>query len=331
MNSLVTQPSPPPFPHGPATATDPSQLAGSLLRDLNHPVPDAPDAGILWTLILAVPTLGFLPALLWPLRLNAAIATERRQYLDLARWLRGQVRDARAVDRLEGAAMRVRAQPMLAMLSACFALAVGAMFITAWPGPTRGTSFLLDCTYRFPALSLLQHPPSRLMFGAVLRRSLFVAWAFGLSFCFTLQWLQVHLHAANVRRFLEQFNRVIVHEGLAPVFLPPVAGLRPLWTIASVPLLCYGALWGLPLMLAGGLQRRYMRRASRAARAGLAARVRDLLVLHRPVPAPYAETAAPNARLSRCATPVCCQVLPAGARFCPRCGARVMPPVDRFA
>ena len=79
-----------------------------------------------------------------------------------------------------------------------------------------------------------------------------------------------------------------------------------------------GAFWGLPLMLAGAVQRRYISRTSARGRAEAADRVRTILLLRRPVArVPSFARATILCRNERCRAPI-----PLLANFCARCGAR---------
>jgi hypothetical protein len=196
----------------------------------------------------------------------------------------------------------------------------------------------IDSTYRFlPAADGLfefnSADPT-----VLLRQSVFIAWSGLLTIAYLCHWLQVQLHARDVRCLLDEFNTVALHDGLSPVFLQPIGtGIRPLWAIGAVLLILNSAPWGVAMMLAGAVQRRYTRRAEPAVSGLLACRVRDLTAIRRQValtaPAATAATAAPalpKVRL-RCATDGCRMPLPTGAVFCPRCGSRAVAPLDRVA
>ena len=94
--------------------------------------------------------------------------------------------------------------------------------------------------------------------------------------------------------------------------------MHPLWIMGAVALLAMGAAWGVPLMLAGAVQRRYISRTSARVRAEAADRVRTILLLRRPV-----MRVPPFARPTiLCRTPNCRAAIPMLASFCARCGAR---------
>ncbi len=140
---------------------------------------------------------------------------------------------------------------------------------------------------------------------------------------FACQWAQVHLHARAVRSFLDQFNRLAIHEALAPTFLPHVGiGLRPVWLVGAAAMIAIGSPWGAVMMLAGAVQRRYGRAISPVVRQSLANRLREMASLRGPMlraPTLRVAQAVPAAD-NRCAAERCQSPLPAGARYCPRCG-----------
>ena len=86
--------------------------------------------------------------------------------------------------------------------------------------------------------------------------------------------------------------------------------LGPVWVVAGVLLCWFNAWWGIPLVLAGATQRRYLLAASPRLQRALSAQAHDAVTL--------AASGLPGARF--CPTPHCGNRLPAAARFCPRCG-----------
>jgi hypothetical protein len=88
-----------------------------------------------------------------------------------------------------------------------------------------------------------------------------------------------------------------------------------------------GAVWGLPIMLAATVQARFVRKCRPVVGSGLAARLREMMALHRPA----MRIAALVRTGSRCANPACQQMIAQRANFCPRCGRRAAGPIDRVA
>jgi hypothetical protein len=177
---------------------------------------------------------------------------------------------------------------------------------------------LLYLTYRY---GVPPYPPQNVS-------NLFAFWSVGLSVAYLLHWVQVQRHVADVRRFIGMFNRLADAEGVQPIDLPPAGlGLRPVWILASAPLLTFGVLWALPMMFAGAIHKRYVVLISPAMRNAMAYRVRAMLLVHRPamsVPRP------PRLRMN-CPSDLCRAALPEIANFCPRCGTAVKPVLNRVA
>lgn len=307
----------------------PRHLHAEVVHDLSRPIAGAPGGGVFTTLLLAVPTFGVLPMLLWPFRWAIYVSIERDQYMALAEWVRLHTRHP-ASARLVARADALRPNPLLSLLTGGGALGFIVLFMASLGGAYDLS--LLASTYQF-----VRFEAGDVSFEQAMRHRVFLGWTALLAVAGFAHWLQVQLHARRVRRFLDVFNQIALDEALAPVYLPQLGvGVRPLWSLAAVGLILINALWGLPLMLAGAVQRRYTCRAGPTARAALAGRTRDLLAYgnrrYAPMPMPPALPVPPvvPARI-RCATPGCRLPLPAAARFCPRCGTRAVAPLDRVA
>jgi len=151
------------------------------------------------------------------------------------------------------------------------------------------------------------------------RADLFLAWVIGLSIAYGVHWLAVQLHAADVARFVRRLNQVTQWEGVAPLTPPRLGiGAQPLWMMAAFAMLLGGVFWGLPMMLAGAVQRRYISRTSGRLRVEAAQAVREILMLKRPaMRVPTFIRPAILCRVERCRAPI-----PPLANFCARCGAR---------
>ena len=155
----------------------------------------------------------------------------------------------------------------------------------------------------------------------VIARRLFATWTGALSLAYFFCWLQVQLHAADVRRYVRRFNAIAAEEGLSPIS-PPVLGIGiyPKWIVGAIIMVWLNAVWGIPMMLAGAVQHMYASYTSPATRGQLAYRVRAMLLNQRPqmnVPMPMRLRGA-------CDNSKCMAPLPKDARFCPRCGSRVV-------
>jgi hypothetical protein len=322
-------------------AKDPTD---AVMRDLRAPIRDAPRAEVFTTFFAAVITFGLYPAIIWPLRFRQVIDAERARLGRLAQWLeaRGGHPDA---PRLRLAADAIRFRPLLYLIGFAGCAAWALLFFALGGRLSPGHPLLMGSTWSFhPALLTDGNWLEQFLHNGrrapllVIRTALYAGWVAALSLAFVFHWLQVQLHAGSVRRFLDEFNKIAIHEGLSPVFLPPSGvGVRPMWVVGAVVMAWINAPWGIPLMLAGSVQRRYVARVGPEVRNALATRVREMALLPRPVPIPVVvpprrerNTAMADARV-RCTTEGCRQPLPAGARFCPRCGRRAAPRVDRVA
>ncbi len=178
---------------------------------------------------------------------------------------------------------------------------------------------LLDSTFQFGR----SYP----QLGPVKTNELFTFWSAGLSIGFALHWFQLLIHAANVRRAVRAFNGLAIAEGLPPVREPRGVGLRPIWLAAALIMMTANAVWAIPMMLAGGMQRRYASVTGPALREAVADRLRDLLRVRRPI----MRVPMPISLPRKCPNAVCRGPMGRIANFCPRCGTHVGPEIDELA
>jgi hypothetical protein len=145
-------------------------------------------------------------------------------------------------------------------------------------------------------------------------------WTLLLLAGYLLYWLHICLHAAALESYVAQFNALTAPEGIEPVTVPPLgAGLNIAWIVLALIGLSSGAIWAIPLALAGAVQSRYVWVTSRQTRADLASRVRTMLGNARPA---LNVRTTPRASSRICANDKCHAPLRPGATFCPRCGTR---------
>jgi hypothetical protein len=281
-----------------------------LLRSLTRSFRGHYSWGVVATFCLGVLTLGFLPLLRWTQNFRKFVRLERQQLWHLAEWLRLQTGHPDAAT-LPEESDKIRWRAGLAATSIVWLVAVACVFagelVIRRGGESTPVQSLLSWTYGY-----------RFAAGKT-RADLFGIWTICLFAAYAFHWLHVQLHAADVRRFVEKFNRVAEWEGVAPLTPPRLGiGAQPLWMLGAAGMVAAGAIWGLPLMLAGAVQRRYISRTSSRFRAEAAERVRTILLLRRPV-----LRVPPFARVEiLCRTERCRSTIPALANFCPRCGAR---------
>ncbi len=294
-------------------------LGGATLSSLTRRIGCKESWGVVKSILLGGLSFGILPLILWPMMLRDFIWMERTQLEHLADWLRRNSGHAAAVE-LPAAARRIRMRrwPLwlgaLALYVAILSLTVGFTFLA-----DSRSLHLIDLTYGF------RQQPSHVrrdIFGV------FAGWTLALSAGYGFHWLQVLLHAWDVRRFLRKFNEVALYEGLAPISWKYLGvGVRPLWVMGAVAMIVCGGLWGVPMMLAGAVHRRYVNAVSPWTRAALAQRLRDMLMRRRPM----MNMELPVGVRLRCGRERCRVALPTGAAYCPRCGMRVVAGVEVMA
>jgi hypothetical protein len=291
----------------------PDRLGAALLQSLARPVEGGGSWGVVRTIFLSIVTLGLLPLISWPRRFRDLVMMEQQQFWHLAEWLRLR-NGGEEAQRLRKLAERMRFRWELWALSLlCIG---GIIFVFAsqlhWGLTLRD---VLASTYGF---GRGRHGDTGLPYDVAQR--MFAAWTVGLFLAYMIHWVQIQWRALDVERFVRQYNRLALMEGLRAIDVPRVGwGGRPLWMAGAVLLVLFGALWGIPLMLAGAVQRNYAGQAVPRVREGLAHGVRDMLVGRRPAEA----VPVPVRLLQRCGTERCAAPLPYGAKYCPRCGAPV--------
>jgi hypothetical protein len=288
----------------------PDDFGGAVLQSLTRPIGRHAPWGPVKLFILGGLSFGVWPALALPRAWREDASVERNQLWHIAEWLR--VRTALP----QAAALRDRATPRgfrgpVWLISFAILVSVAAYFVTQWPFRH----------FDFPGLVQLTYRPisdGEVQFSTV--------WNVGMGMVFLLHWLQVRWHGKDVRAFVRRFNEISAGSGLGQVQMPRLGwGLSFSWIIGAVVLACINAWWGIPMMMAGAVHRRYVYRISEPTRQQIALNFRGLLLSQRPalnVPLPL--------RLRPMCTEVRCQsLLPKDAKFCPRCGRRAADgPID---
>ncbi|MDQ3441967.1 MAG: hypothetical protein M3478_16670, partial [Planctomycetota bacterium] len=275
MTALQAYPaSAPPSERAPEALVGPDHLAGGLLRSLTRSFRGHYSWGVVTTLLLGIASFGVLPLLRWTQNFHKFVRLERQQLWHLAEWIRLQTAHPDAAT-LPDEANRIPWRSGLAGTSLAWAAALVFVFGLELAFRTSGLP---------PVESLISWTYGYRFAAGKTRVDLFAVWTLCLFAAYAFHWLHVQLHAADVRRFVEKLNRVAEWEGFAPLTPPRVGfGAQPLWLIGAAGLIVAGAFWGLPLMLAGAVQRRYISRTSARVRADAADRVRTILLLRRPV------------------------------------------------
>jgi hypothetical protein len=288
----------------------PDYLAGALLQSLMRPLQGPFSFSFIGTLFLSFISLGLFPLALLPGRLRGFTRRERDQLYHLAQWLRVQFgSDADQVwDPTRG-------MNRLLLLSRVLVYGSIAAILFRFAGYLVDGGSLADL---FNAT--IGAPTQRLQQPWLMHTDLFLWWMSWLGVGYTACWLANLGHQARIRGFVERFNTLMSGKGLAPVAIAPITlGLHPLWVITGLLCAGNGLIWAIPAALAGSAQRRYTTRESRAIRADLAQRVREILAAMRP----EVRFAIPVILRRKCTTDRCWARLPNNAGFCPRCGKKV--------
>jgi hypothetical protein len=293
----------------------PDQLAGAVLKGLSRPIGQKLSWSVVRSLVLGLLSFGVLPILAWVRSFRAYAIAEQQQYLHLAQWVRLNT-DHPLARRLESEAGELRPRALLTLGSV---LAVLAMVFGAWTEMARARvpvwDGLIGGTYGFGRTRFFDHWVWNFHGSGRVHNY----WVFGLIAAYALHWIQVQLHAQDVRRLVGRFNEVAKAEGVPAARVEPLGStLRPLWVLAGVVMFAWGAQWALVAMLAGAAQRRYITWSSRSTRAEVAQRLRTMLLRRRPA----AGVPVPVYLRERCVEAKCRAEIPRGVNFCPRCGTR---------
>jgi len=255
--------------------------------------------GFLKTGLVAVATAGLMPLLVWPRRFASAAVVDEQQLWHLAEWMR--LRTGRS----EWADLRDHAR-QLRSITAFRAIYIAIAAIALLAAVRLGAQSRGDWILVWQSACGLVNHGRFARFGGL--------WMGLLSFGYVLHWFDVGRHAARVDLFVRRFNELVAGEGVRPVKVAATGwGFDPVWTVAALVAAFLGAIWAIPLSMAGVVHRRYVWVTMRQMRGDLARRVRVMLLQHRP---PL------EVRQARCVNSQCRAFLKAGAAFCPRCGAR---------
>jgi len=295
----------------------PDYLAGALLQSLMRPMVERSAPSLIGTAFLAIVSFGIIPLFTLPRKLRSFAARERDQLWHFAQWMRGQFgAEADSLDPRTPALDQV--VHVLRLVSwGCAAIALGSIFWYLLNGAESDDLMRVGYGY-------FRH--QRFLYSAW-DESFFPLWMTSLCVGYGAHWIAVQVHQTRVRRFVESFNQLAREQSLGPLTAPPeVFGFRPMWIVGAVVFGWNGVLWGIPLMLAGAAQTRYIRERSRWTRQDLAQRVRDVLR----ETAPTVMMPTPVLLRRKCPVAICQAPLPQTATFCPRCGTRVAA-VDRVA
>jgi hypothetical protein len=300
----------------------PDYLAGAVLASLGRGLARKRAWGPIKTAIFGGLSFGILPLLIWPRRFQDVCLKEQQQYWHLAEWLRVRTGLPEATS-LRDSTRRLSATGFAVGLPVLLAIGIGIYMLRLLTQHSLDFGGMLNEAYHLRGGPFETHNWSPLPYGYA--ASVFWAWTWAMGIGFAIHWLQIVTHAGDVRWFTQQFNSVIVREGMQPVPTRDTGmGFGVLWLLLVIFGLTHGAIWMIPMALAGAAQRQYVRTTTTQLRADLADRVRLILLRHRPavdVPLPVRLTSPDDLRLA-CVNDRCRAPLKLGARFCSRCGAR---------
>ena len=287
------------------------QLAASVMRSLTRSFRNQFSMNPVRAMALGAITFGLVPVFQLRRQFAGYIAYEAQQLWHLAEWLRTRSGGDEAAGLAEHA-RRMRHVDRSGGLWAVVTICVIAAFVLFVPplGEFNGIGGMVDLTYRF-----LRSPRA---WGSPTAAAQFVVWNVGLSLAFLAHWLRVRLHVAEMGELVDRFNAVARREGVAPIDRPTQGlGLEGAWLVGAAVLTMLGAVWAVPLALAGASQRRYINETAGRMRSQVLERMRLILLNRRPA------VAVPNYLLHdrRCGNALCRALLRAGAAFCQRCGA----------
>jgi hypothetical protein len=299
------------------------QLATAVLQGLSRPLGAKLYWGVTRTLVLGAISFGVLPLLAWVRSFRKFAVAEQQQFLHLAQWIRNNSNHPLA-RRLEADAAELQPRPWLDLLSIGILITTAVLIGTQIADVRTPLNALLAGTFGFQ-----QHRVFDITLHYFPRaEGVFTVWVWGLAAAYAAHWLQVQLHAQDVKRFVARFSEIAKAEGVNAVKADSLGiPVRPLWLVAGVILYNLQAPWGLLATLAGGAQKRYITWTSRNTRADVAHRLRAMLTRRYGA----ASIPVPVYLRVRCVEAKCRAEVPRGVNYCPRCGTRQKAEVNRVA
>jgi hypothetical protein len=299
--------------------TRPDHLSAAVLHSLSRRA-----LGLTWgpikTVILGGLTFGTLPLIVWPRKFARFVAFERQQLWHLVEWLRIRTGEDEAAA-LRDSVRQTAAVPTLWIVPLIMLVILAVNFVSWTHTPGFDFSTILSGTYFFNGSRpevMAMHRWGRHMWAVPVH--FYGVWTLCLSIAYASHWLHVQQHAADVHRLVRRMNLIFARQNVPLVgFIGPGIGLRPLWILAAIVGVAFGAWWAIPAALAGAVHQRYIERASTRVRGELAERVRSLLQEQRPA----VDVPTPHGFRIVCRNQLCEKSAPTGAVFCPRCGTRL--------
>jgi hypothetical protein len=280
-------------------------LGTSVLRTMSRSYRNQFSIGPIRAGLLALLTFGIVP--LWRMRraFRGFVTLEKQQLWHLGEWLRNR-RGGEEAAAVADAVSRIGRRWWISALITICLIVMTASLVMGLLGFHQGLSGVIDRTYRF---SVTGRDPK-----------FFATWLLTLGIGFTLHFIGICLHALDVEKVAIRFNTLAMREGVTAVTLQRAPlGFSIGWAIVALAFVPAGALWAIPMALAGASQRRYVNMTSLGLREQLVDRLRAMLQQRRPA------VAVPSFVIHgrRCGNVLCRAAVPIGARFCTRCGAAI--------
>jgi hypothetical protein len=270
--------------------------------------------GVVKTFVLSALTLGILPLLCWPGRMRKFMVWEQQQLWHLAEWLRLRTGRPEALRLRDELTTDIGPSPSASALSLALPILAVIAFLRFASQPYFNPRDLSLTSWHVRHYEVFYR-------GQYWYRPFVLDWTLILTAGYLLHWWHVCRHAGAMDAYVDEFNSITAKEGIAPVSTSGVGfGFSPLWAVAALIGLSRGALWAVPLAMAGVVQMRYITITGRRTRAELAARVRDMLARTRPA---LDVRPTPRTPVTPCSNEKCRAPLRPGSTFCTRCGARI--------
>jgi hypothetical protein len=252
--------------------------------------------------ILSICTFGILPLLVWPRRWNAFAEYERRQMISLATFWRRRATPMQA-QALDASISQIGPQSIYTIVPILILVFMGMMASIMAVSFFHDGRIADDFILRGDFVGLHRY---QWWTPEPVETNLHIIWIASLLIGYICHWAAVRSHALAVESLAMQIKGIAGSQG-GGSFVAVSSGLNPLWIVAAVVLCSMHAWWGIPLVLAGAMQRKYMRSTSPRIRRALAEQLMD----------------RPMGQGSFCGTAGCGAAKREGAKFCPRCGANV--------
>jgi len=294
----------------PFVALHPDQLGASVLRTLSRSYRNQFSTSAIRSGILGLITVGLWPLVRLRRQFRNYVMFERQQNWHLAEWVRTRFGGEESGAFADATRQLHYSTPLQWFSTLCvLAVIICVLQPVNLSFGDGGWHHLLDRTFGFMQL----HPSTYK--DAILQW--FILWNGALGLAYGAHWLQVQRYRRHAARTAMLFATVARRQGVT-VHLPAKISAGPdfKWGIIAIILAKFGGFWTIPMACAGAAQRRYINVTAANTRASLLEYVRAMQQQRHS----SASLATYTLHARRCDTELCRAPLPAGARFCPRCG-----------